>query len=51
MKANGVRVHQLLAPVETIEQLQFENTLNQEFPNNISSFLPSQQEQMKARWT
>lgn len=35
---------QLLAPVETIEQLQFDNTFNQELPNNISSFLPSQQE-------
>lgn len=34
---------QLLGPVENIEQLQFENTFNQELPNNISSFLPSQQ--------
>lgn len=33
---------QLLAPIETIEQLQFENTANQSLPNNISSFLPSQ---------
>lgn len=30
---------QLLAPVETIEQLQFNNVLNQNLPNNISSFL------------
>ncbi|WP_019414601.1 D-alanine--D-alanine ligase [Paenisporosarcina sp. TG20] len=30
---------QLLAPVETIEQLQFSNPSNQNLPNNISSFL------------
>lgn len=35
---------QLLGPVNTIEQLQFDNTANQELPNNISSFLPSQEE-------
>lgn len=36
---------QLLAPIETIEQLQFENTANQSLPNNISSFLPSQSDE------
>lgn len=36
--------NQLLAPIETIEQLQFENITKQSLPNNISSFLPSQQQ-------
>jgi D-alanine-D-alanine ligase len=39
------RGQQLLAPIETIEQLQFENTENQSLPNNISSFLPSQSDE------
>lgn len=36
---------QLLAPIEKIEQLQFENTANQSLPNNISSFLPTQSDE------
>ncbi|MGE6489366.1 D-alanine--D-alanine ligase [Paenisporosarcina sp. NPDC076898] len=39
---------QLMAPVDTIEQLQFNNGSNQALPNNISSFLPSHQEKEEA---
>ncbi|WP_075619267.1 D-alanine--D-alanine ligase [Paenisporosarcina indica] len=35
---------QLMAPVESIEQLQYGEATNQSLPNNISSFLPSKQE-------
>lgn len=35
---------QLFGPVDEIEQLQFSNHTNQSLPNNISSFLPTDQQ-------